>query len=525
MPERAGPVVCIGFDAAEPTLVQEGIDQGWLPALASLLERGRCVHLEQSNNVFSGAAWPTTITGAEMQDHLLFLDRQLEPGSYRIVHVGSEMIGRPPLWRHVSDAGLNSTVVSVYGAPLLDDFLGTQVLGWGSHDPFGAKFGDEGAIEPPEVRDWLDAAVGRRNLDHAFQLPTTEGEVREYVRERVEGVRQQTRALGLLLERTRWDLFFASFAEPHQAGHLLWHLCDPTHLEHDPDAAEDVRAGMRQIYEAVDEGIGELLERLPADTTVLVFTPHGMRPQNGRAEPTEAILERGGWLVRGAGPGKTGVRTWLLRTAWRTARRLLPERARTAVARRVPRETWLPGMQLADVDWTATRAFPVPHEHVSYVRLNLKGREPQGSVDPTAVDAVCGELAEALHELVDLDTGEPAVVEVVRTEEVIGEPAHAGLPDLSIVWADAAPRRRLRSERLGLIETEPEDPRTGKHRTTGFVIGAGPGIEPSQSRSLGSETAMLADLAPTVLRRLGVPVPQTMHGRPLPAFPSQNAPA
>ena len=57
-----------------------------------------------------------------------------------------------------------------------------------------------------------------------------------------------------------------------------------------------------------------------------------MRPQNGRAEPTEAILERGGWLVRGAGPGKTGVRTWLLRTAWRTARRLLPEQARTAVA-------------------------------------------------------------------------------------------------------------------------------------------------------------------------------------------------
>ena len=238
-------------------------------------------------------------------------------------------------------------------------------------------------------------------------------------------MRQQTRALALLLERTRWDLFFASYAEPHQAGHLLWHLCDPSHLEHDPDAAEDVRGGIREIYKAVDEGIGDLLEGLPAETTVLVFTPHGMRPQNGRAEPTEAILERGGWLVHGAGPGKTGVRTWLLRTAWRTARRLLPEQARTAVARRVPRETWLPGMQLADVDWTATRAFPVPHEHVSYVRVNLSGREPQGSVEAGALDDVCAEIAEAVHELVDLDTGAPAVAEVVLTEKSIGEPTRA----------------------------------------------------------------------------------------------------
>ena len=149
MPERASSVVCIGFDAAERSLVQEGIEQGWLPALASLLERGRCVHLDQSNNVFSGAAWPTTITGTEMQDHLLYLDRQLDPGSYRIVHVGSERLQRPPVWRHVSDAGLNSTVVSVYGAPLLDDFLGTQVLGWGSHDPFNARFGDEGRSSRP----------------------------------------------------------------------------------------------------------------------------------------------------------------------------------------------------------------------------------------------------------------------------------------------------------------------------------------------------------------------------------------
>jgi predicted AlkP superfamily phosphohydrolase/phosphomutase len=516
MPERR--VVCIGFDAAERTLVQEGIDQGWLPVVGALLERGRCVHLQQKSEVLSGAAWPTTITGAEAEGHNLFLDRQLEPGTYRIVNVGSERIGSPPLWRHVSDAGLYSTIVSVYGAPLLDDFRGTQVLGWGSHDPFGARFGDDGAIEPPEAREWLDEAVPDRNLQFGFKLPRTDAEVREYVAERVEGIRQQTRALGVLLERARWDLFFASFGEPHQAGHLLWHLLDPTHLEHRPDAPAEVREGLRTIYRAVDEGIGELLASLPADATLLVLTPHGMRSQNGRAEPTEAILERGGWFVRGAGPGKTGVRTWLLRTAWRTARSVLPERARTAVARRVPRESWLPDMQLADVDWAATTAFPLPHEHVSYIRVNLEGREPQGSVDARGAERVCAEIAEAFRELVDLDTGKPAVWDVVRIEDVIGGPAHGGLPDLAVVWDHASPRRRLRSERVGLVETRPDDPRTGKHRTTGFVIGVGPGIEPSASCSLGSETAALADFAPTVLSLLGLPAPAEMRGRPLSAF-------
>ena len=65
-------------------------------------------------------------------------------------------------------------------------------------------------------------------------------------------------------------------------------------------------------------------------------------------------------------------------------------------------------------DWANTRAFSLPTDQYGWIRVNLMGREAQGTVPVDQYDETCGELKEMLLGLVN-DEGQPLVQDVVRT--------------------------------------------------------------------------------------------------------------
>jgi predicted AlkP superfamily phosphohydrolase/phosphomutase len=134
-------VACLAFDSAGISFLERGLETGRLPALASLLDRGRAVALADHQEIATPPSWPTLVRGADLPDHRLYADRAYMPGEYRVGDVVPESAARDPFWRHLSDAGIRSVVLSAYSAPLLTRFDGVQVCGWGSHDPFDAKLG------------------------------------------------------------------------------------------------------------------------------------------------------------------------------------------------------------------------------------------------------------------------------------------------------------------------------------------------------------------------------------------------
>ena len=508
-----GQVAFLGFDAAEATLVREGIDQGWLPTLAGLVEAGRYARLSPVPSGLYNTSWASTVTGQDIGAHQAIFDRQLEPGSYRIVDVRARSIRRPPFWRYLSDAGVRSTIASIYSAPMLPAFSGTQVQGWGSIDPYFAKFG-ETSFDPPEVEQVLRRAVGRRQALYRMASPRTSSEFRRYRDRMIRSVDEQTRGLGALVEGTEWEFFFASFSEPHQAGHLLWHLADPGHPAHDPDADADLKDALAAIYRAVDAGLGRVIERMPEGCRVFVLTPHGMGP-NYIQDPGEMLLERGGWLVRRSGASSEGRRKQAVHTAWALGRRVTPTRLRIAVYGRLSGNGVRTEMPLSHVDWQRTRAFALPSDMTAYVRINLEGREPEGIVRPgSEYDRLCDELSEAFGSLTHANSGRPAVERVVRVDRLIGRPVEGVLPDLCVVWADGEPISRLDFAGHGTVDLPTGDPRTGQHRHVGFLVGTGPGIEHSSDPTV----ANLLDVAPTALALLGVEPPPELPGRPIEAF-------
>jgi predicted AlkP superfamily phosphohydrolase/phosphomutase len=274
------------------------------------------------------------------------------------------------------------------------------------------------------------------------------------------------------------------------------------------------------VYEAADAALASIVERAPDDAAVFVLSPDGMAANYRTYEAFGAVLEAGGWLVRHPHPpGPAGA----AQTLRRAVHRVVPLAARRQLARLAPGQAQrLQAVtRNVDVDWSRTAAFTIPHDHNSLVRVNLAGREPQGCVEPgAAYDRLCDELAERASALVDDASGRPVVERVLRVDRVIGGPVGDVLADLVVLWEPTWPGA-ISGPGIPAVTVPHEDARTGIHPPRGFVIGAGPGITPGglergERAEAPAAPAAHVDLAPTLLARLGAPIPPTLPGRVLP---------
>jgi predicted AlkP superfamily phosphohydrolase/phosphomutase len=117
---------------------------------------------------------------------------------------------------------------------------------------------------------------------------------------------------------------------------------------------------------------------------------------------------------------------------------------------------------------------------------------------------------------VDAGTNEALIKNIARPGQVFEGERVDWLPDLIIQWNNlpCIDMRAAVSPRYGRIDwpTPGQNPegRSGNHQPQGLLIAAGPGI-----KSGNIEGAHILDLAPTMLRLLGQPIPDYMEGKAL----------
>jgi hypothetical protein len=159
--------------------------------------------------------------------------------------------------------------------------------------------------------------------------------------------------------------------------------------------------------------------------------------------------------------------------------------------------------------WPQMKAFALPSFSEGYVRLNVRGREAQGLVEPAEYDAVCAEIAGHLQALMDPRTGRPAVRQVLRTRRhALESGAHLPDADLMVLWHNA-PMDVVDSPTAGRIGPVPFK-RSGSHVHRGFLLAAGPGILPGPLPE-----GHAVDIAPTILDLMGAPLRDGFEGRPI----------
>jgi predicted AlkP superfamily phosphohydrolase/phosphomutase len=303
-------------------------------------------------------------------------------------------------------------------------------------------------------------------------------------------------ALGLLAEE-RYDLAWLTFSAAHLAGHQFWDL---SQLGGEPSARErtELEGALAEVYRAVDEAIGRVVRAVGEEADVIVTSAVGMDVNASRADLLPGMLA----AVLSGGPlPDEGPAGWI----WRL-RAGLPTRWRGAIANAIPDRLALEltaRLELRGMDWAATRAFAHPADNQGYIRLNLRGRERDGIVDPAEAEALCAEIESGLRTFRDPD-GEPAVAEVVRVADLYPGERADRLPDLSVRWSERPATRldRLVSDRFGEVRRAG----TGSGRSGNHTAGdAWAVLAPGASRLREpSRPARLVDVAATVAAVLGV---------------------
>jgi predicted AlkP superfamily phosphohydrolase/phosphomutase len=138
----------------------------------------------------------------------------------------------------------------------------------------------------------------------------------------------------------------------------------------------------------------------------------------------------------------------------------------------------------------------------------VRGREPQGIIDPDDYEAVRTELKEKLAAITDpngVNIGSVAHKPQDLYREVKNVP-----PDL-IVYFGNLTWRSVGSLGHGSIYTSENDtgPDDANHAQQGMFIL----YDPRQSMGSGKVDAHLMDVAPTILDIMGLPVPRDMEGK------------
>jgi predicted AlkP superfamily phosphohydrolase/phosphomutase len=159
------------------------------------------------------------------------------------------------------------------------------------------------------------------------------------------------------------------------------------------------------------------------------------------------------------------------------------------------------------------KAFALPSFSEGYVRLNVKGREAHGTVDPSDYDRALEEISDDLRRVTDPRTGGPAVRDVVRTRRDAFRPLRDEVrpadADLIVMWT-GTPVDVVDHPKAGRIGPVPFK-RSGSHVHRGFFLAVGQGLP---AGIVVSERHAL-DLAPSVLALMGAPIPSHFEGRPI----------
>lgn len=456
----------VAVDACELALVRGAL--GALPTFRRLLEEGAFLPLRSTADHISASVWPTLYSGLGPGDHAISQHIQWDPEAQAMRRVDGDWLWCEPFWYRLARAGLGVTVADVpftFGNRLPQ---AVEVTNWGSHDLTG-RF----AANPKPLRTEIRRRFGRHPMGYEIPVSKDTRQLEAMRRECAEGAATKGRLLGWLRDRTEWDFFLGVFGECHRAGHILWREPGAEAHAHVPADA------LLDVYRAVDTALAELLAAVDLETTnLVVFSLHGMGPNFSQEhfvrramDRINASFQQPGAPSEEAPPKQRGVMRWL--------REAIPAPLQHAVARGVPVEVrdWVVSREVTGgLDWSRTPGFALRSDLWSFVRLNLRGREREGMLEPGSdaharyVEHVCERLLELRAE----PTGAPIVRDVVHAQEVLPGARRALLPDLILRWTDEYPASRARSERLGTIEAAPDSGRTGEHRPDGFALLLGP---------------------------------------------------
>ncbi len=521
-----GRVFIIGWDGATFDLIEPWVAEGKLPNIAAVLKNGAHGELRSTLPPMTFPAWSSFMTGKNPAKHGIYDFTRQRPGTYDLEFVNGGQRKAASFWKLLSDAGRKVISISVPCTYPPEKVDGVMLSGFDAAGLGGSSSKlDARGMYPPEMYDELEQAVGGHPIGSFPVAEINAGEPEAAVKKILDVIKRKAATAKYLLQQYDWDCAMILFGESDGAGHHFWKYCDgrSPQFAYEPPSMRD---SILRVYQELDRELGELKELMPMDTTLLMMSDHGFGGVSSTALfPNCWLREQGMLQFRG------GFSRWVSRRLDALKLRAvakLPNAIQRFLSRFARKQ--LGGIEAkvryGIIDWAGTKAYFEENPYYPCLRINLKGRQPRGVVEPgKEYETLRTELIERLENWRHPETGAPIVERAYRREEVYSGAHLDEAADIVVHWSTHkdytyAFKVSSKSKRLAWIEdVDPFKPenfafftgKSGSHRDNGIFLAEGPGVQSGKTL----DGAKIIDVAPTILHLLGVPVPADMDGRAL----------
>ncbi|UCF90808.1 MAG: alkaline phosphatase family protein, partial [Desulfobacterales bacterium] len=239
-------ILMIGLDLADADLIDRWCEEDYLPNISRLRRQGTWGKLRTSAELMHLSAWPTLHTGTLPGKHGMYHAYQISPGEQDVHRTRADECAQPPFWKFLDDAGKKCIIMDAFMDYPVQGFQGIQIINWGTWTWFS---------DPQASPEGLWKELNRRFGAYPAPEHSKVLEVPEpgsLLRRLVDGTSVKSKVARWLMKQVDWDIFYLTFAEPHPAGHYLWHYADPDYPSYRPGQHELLANAMRDVYVAVD---------------------------------------------------------------------------------------------------------------------------------------------------------------------------------------------------------------------------------------------------------------------------------
>jgi predicted AlkP superfamily phosphohydrolase/phosphomutase len=378
------------------------------------------------------------MTGKNPGKHGIYGFLDRKPNSYDTYIPNSNVMRSETLWEILSRHGKRVVVMNVPVTYPPRRVNGILVAGF---------------LSPRLEKATYPASVGEQLKSMGYRLDVDPWQAREnkdkFLEDLYYTLDKRQEAMFHFMETEEWDFFMLQIMETDRLHHFLW--------EHWEKGDEKYAPAFLKLYHKIDGLLGRLYERLTEDTTLVVLSDHGFCTMK-----KEVFINR-----------------WLQDNGWLNFTKDPPD-------------------SLSDIH-PDSKAYSMDPGRIF---VNLRGREPQGSVDAgREYEALRKELTDALSELREPESGEPMIERVYKREEIYSGECYPQAPDLV-----AMPCRGydLKGSVKKAVLTE-KGVINGAHTYNDAMIYI-------QGQDINKQEVAIVDVMPTILRLMDVPIPRDVDG-------------
>jgi predicted AlkP superfamily phosphohydrolase/phosphomutase len=503
-------VVVVGLDGATFDLINPWAEAGYLPNLRRLMVEGASGPVYSTIPPMTAPAWTSFMTGKNPGKHGLYdwIFRHKE--SYDVSPVTARHCHEPTLWSLLSESGQRVCVINVpmtYPPTAVD---GLMISG------MPAPSTNVTITYPESLLNELEQKLGEYLLYPDPGQAYSDSGVDAFLERLYRTTNCRFRVVASLRAREDWAFLMVVLNGTDTVQHSMWKFMSPEHPLHDPRRADKYGNAILKYFQYVDGSLGEIMASLDSDTVLMVMSDHGFGPfhkfihlnnwlrQEGLLEIKRDPKARFKSTLFKLGFTPMNIYDWLMRFGLGALKREVVRGQGQGLLRAF-------FLSFDDVDWSRTIAYSLGN--VGQIRLNVRGREPEGVVEPgVQYERVRSNIINRLWKLRDQETGEQVVQEVYRREEIYWGAKVDEAADIVFV--------PTRMEYFGFGEYEFGSHKliermkrgiSGTHRFNGILLLWGEPIRAGAKLA----SAQLYDLAPTILHLMGEPVPSDMDGQVL----------